>query len=66
MNDPDYNQDGYYIQDRRKWEYYAKRPKLYRRRKIFAYLYLLIPISGIVGTYMIFEDMGLCIFLTKE
>lgn len=56
------NQDGYYIDNHEKWHYYAQRPKLYKRKKIFAYLCLLIPVSGVVGFYLSFEEMGLSIF----
>ena len=59
----EYNQDKFYIQDHSKWDFYAKNPKLYKRKKIIAYLFLLIPICGIVATYAIFEEMGLSILL---
>jgi hypothetical protein len=29
-----YNKDNYYIGNHDKWDYYAKRPKLYKRKKI--------------------------------
>lgn len=58
----EYNKDGYYIEDHSKWHYYAQRPKLYRRTKILAYCWLLIPISGIILTSLTFEQMGLSVF----
>lgn len=56
------NKDGYYIKNHQVWHYYAQRPRLYIRNKIFAWLCLLIPICGIIGTYLIFDEMGLSIF----
>lgn len=56
------NKDGYYIEDHSKWHYYAERPKLYRRKKIQAWLFMLIPIFGIIGTSLIYEEMGLGVF----
>jgi hypothetical protein len=54
-----YNNDGYYIEDHKKWDYYAKLPKLYKRKKIYAALFLLIPICGIIFAGLIYEEMGL-------
>jgi len=56
------NEDGYYIKDHIKWHYFAERPKLYRRKKIKAWLFMLIPVCGIIGTSLIYEEMGLSIF----
>lgn len=58
----DTNHDGYYIESHTKWHYYAQRPKLYRRKKILAWLWILIPVCGIIGTVMAFEEMGLSCF----
>lgn len=58
----EYNKDGYYIEDHNRWHYYALRPDLYRRKKIVAWLCLLMPICGVIGTSMIFEEMGLSVF----
>jgi hypothetical protein len=55
----EYNKDGYYIEDHTKWHYYAQNPKLYRKTKILAWLWLLIPICGIIGTTIAYEKMGL-------
>lgn len=55
----EYNVDGYYISDHMKWDYYAQRPKLYKRKKILAWFWLIIPICGIIGTTLEFEKMGL-------
>jgi hypothetical protein len=55
----EYNKDGYYIEDHSKWHYYAQRPKLYRRKKVLAWCWMLIPICGIIGTTLSFEEMGL-------
>lgn len=55
----DYNEDGYFIEDHDKWHYYAQRPKLYKKKKILAWCCLLIPICGIVGMIISFEEMGL-------
>jgi len=57
-----YNKDGYWISDHEKWHYYAQRPKLYRKKKIIAWLFLLIPIAGIAAMAGLFEEMGLSIF----
>lgn len=57
----EYNQDGYYIEDHNKWHYYAERPNLYRRKKMQAWLFMLIPICGIIGTVLSFEEMGLSV-----
>ena len=57
-----YNEDGYFIEDFEKWHYYAQRPKLYKKRKIIAYLYLLIPIMGIIPCSLTFEEMGISNF----
>lgn len=56
----DYNKDGYFIIDHEKWHFYAQNPKLYKRNKIKAWLFMLIPVSGIVGFDAIFGKMGLC------
>ena len=53
------NQDGYYIESHKRWHYYAQRPKLYRRKKIKAWLWMLTPIVGFVLTTLEFEEMGL-------
>lgn len=58
----EYNNDGYYITNHEKWDYYAKRPKLYRKKKILAWCGLLIPIGGIIVTSEVFEEMGLSCF----
>ena len=57
----EYNKDNYYIENHEKWHYYAERPKLYKRKKVIAYLYLIIPIAGIIGTNYHFEEMGLSV-----
>lgn len=58
-----YNKDGYYITDHVKWHYYAERPRIYKRKKIQASLCMLfIPVSGIIGTYLIYDQMGLSLF----
>ena len=58
----EYNKDGYYITNHSKWNFYAKNPKLYKRKKIIAWLFLLIPIAGIVPMSLCFKEMGLSIF----
>ena len=55
------NIDGYYINDHKKWHYYAQRPKLYKRKKRKAWMYFLIPFLGIIIATIIFEEMGLSI-----
>lgn len=55
----EYNQDGYYISNHKKWHYYAQRPQLYKRNKRAAMLWMLIPILGfLIAAYRI-ESMGL-------
>lgn len=57
----EYNKDGYYIEDHELWHYYAERPKLYKQKRIKAWCFMLIPICGIIGTVVIFENMGLSV-----
>lgn len=54
-----YNLDGYFIESHERWDYYARRPVLYRRRKFYAYCWCLVPIAGFVVANQIFADMGL-------
>ncbi len=56
------NQDGYWIDDHKKWDYYAQRPDLYKKTKRKAFLFLLIPISGFILTEEVFKKMGLSYF----
>ena len=53
------NIDGYLIEDEDKWEYWAERPKEYKRKKIGGLLWLAIPICGFLVTEIIFNEMGL-------
>jgi hypothetical protein len=56
----EYNRDNYYIENHDKWHYYSERPKLYRKKKIIAWIYLCtMPIVGIIIFMLIFEEMGL-------
>ena len=57
-----YNKDGYFITDFDLWDYYAQRPKLYKRKKIKAFAFMILPISGIVVASGIFKEMGLQLF----
>lgn len=57
-----YNIDGHFIMDYELWDYYAQKPKLYKKRKILAWLFMLIPICGFIGTALIYEEMGLSIY----
>jgi hypothetical protein len=56
------NIDGYYINNHKKWHYYAQRPNIYKREKRKAFLFLLIPVAGIVGYSLVYERMGLSCF----
>ena len=59
----EYNKNGDYIDDHEKWHYYAQRPKLYRKKKILAWLCLcLMPMIGIIVANAIYEEMGISIF----
>ena len=58
----DYNNDGYFIENHDRWHYYAQNPGLYRRKKRIAWIFMLIPICGIIFTSMMFEEMGLSVF----
>ena len=53
------NKDGYYIENHSKWDYFANNPKLYKRKKIIAWCCMTIPVCGIIGASIIFEEMGL-------
>lgn len=57
-----YNQDGFYIENSKKWEYYKSNPKAYKIKKIKGFLCLLIPVCGVVFMTLVFEEMGLSIF----
>ena len=56
-----YNDDGYWIDDPEKWDYYAQKPKLYKRKRILAWCWMMIPIAGIIMTQQSFEEMGLSV-----
>lgn len=58
----EYNIDGYYIENHGRWDYYANRPNLYKRKKILAFIWLVIPICGVIVTSLKFEEMGLSLF----
>ena len=57
-----YNDDGYWISDPELWDYYAQNPKAYKKKKRLAWLWFLIPIIGIIGYNLAFEQMGLSAF----
>ena len=56
-----YNLEGFWISDHVKWDYYARNPNKYRNKKLKAWLFLLIPVCGFIGTALVFEEMGLSI-----
>lgn len=55
----EYNEDGYYIEDYSKWDYYAQNTKLYKRKKMFSWFWCLIPIMGFLLTESVFNEMGI-------
>lgn len=57
-----YNDDGYFIMDHELWDYYARNPKEYKRKKRIAWLFLCIPIMGFIPCSLMFEEMGLDCF----
>lgn len=57
-----YNADGYWIENHQLWDYYADRPKLYKRKKRLALIWWLVPVVGIILVDIKFNDMGLSYF----
>lgn len=55
----DYTPDGRFIQNHEKYHYYMERPKLMKRKKILAWCCMLIPIIGIIGLVIHYEEMGI-------
>ena len=56
------NKDGFYIENHEKWNHYAMNPKIYKIMTIKAWLFMLIPICGMIGTCIVYEEMGLSLF----
>lgn len=56
------NKDGYYIMDQKKWKFYEENPKIYKRKKFFAFCWIIIPVAGIAFVELAFDEMGLSIF----
>jgi hypothetical protein len=52
---------GMWIEDHEKHHYYMQRPKLRRRKIILGWLCMCIPIMGIIGLVLYYEEIGLSI-----
>ena len=56
-----YTSDGEWIRDHEKYHYYMTHPKEMKRKKRQAFLFLLIPIIGVVFYFEIYDQMGISV-----